>query len=546
MSDIKKQLQDLIKQSVEALFSIALDEVLLENPKDPSHGDFSTPIAMSLTKTLKDNPRNIALKIVSHIEKSDDLESVSVAGPGFINMTLKKEALETILFKLVQDPKSVTTSNIGNQEKILLEFVSVNPTGDMHIGHARGASAGMTLANVLSKAGFDVTKEYYVNDAGNQMDKLAESLYVRYLQASGKNAAMPDDGYLGPEIIELGKTLYDTYQDTYLDRDKALPVFKQEGLKRLMETIKKDLSQARVSFDVFYSETSLYENGHVEDVLNRLKDLGMTYSSDGALYLKTTLKGDEKDRVIVKKDGSYTYILPDIAYHEQKLKRGFTHLIDILGTDHHGYVARLKAALSMLGYDDVLEVLLLQIVRVMKDDVEIKMSKRSGKAYSLSDLLDEVGPDPIRYFFSARSLNSHMDLDLDLAVKQKSDNPVYYLQYAHARMASVFEKAESRGYLFDKELKAFETLNMEIINPILNLLNDYQTVIEKAALTREIHKLPLYLHKLSQAFHKWYSEEKIITEDALHVKERLYVLKAIQTVLKDGLETLGVEAKTIM
>lgn len=546
MSDIKKQLQDLIKQSVEALFSIALDEVLLENPKDPSHGDFSTPIAMSLTKTLKDNPRNIALKIVSHIEKSDDLESVSVAGPGFINMTLKKEALETILFKLVQDPKSVTTSNIGNQEKILLEFVSVNPTGDMHIGHARGASAGMTLANVLSKAGFDVTKEYYVNDAGNQMDKLAESLYVRYLQASGKNAAMPDDGYLGPEIIELGKTLYDTYQDTYLDRDKALPVFKQEGLKRLMETIKKDLSQARVSFDVFYSETSLYENGHVEDVLNRLKDLGMTYSSDGALYLKTTLKGDEKDRVIVKKDGSYTYILPDIAYHEQKLKRGFTHLIDILGTDHHGYVARLKAALSMLGYDDVLEVLLLQIVRVMKDDVEIKMSKRSGKAYSLRDLLDEVGPDPIRYFFSARSLNSHMDLDLDLAVKQKSDNPVYYLQYAHARMASVFEKAESRGYLFDKELKAFETLNMEIINPILNLLNDYQTVIEKAALTREIHKLPLYLHKLSQAFHKWYSEEKIITEDALHVKERLYVLKAIQTVLKDGLETLGVEAKTIM
>lgn len=544
--ELQSTLKHLIQDAIKKAFDLEVEAVLFELPKDPSHGDLSTPVAFSLSKPLRQAPKMIAEAIVAHLPSNDFIEEVSVAGPGFMNFKFKKSTQTDVINHILEDFKAFSETNIGNQQKILLEFVSVNPTGLMHIGHARGAASGDTLARILRKNGFDVLTEYYVNDAGNQMDKLAESLYARYQEASGVSGDFPEDGYHGEDIKALALKLYQEHGDKYLHDKDALTFFKKAGLEALLQEIKTDLATSRVHFDSFYHETSLYQSGAIDDVLTRLKKSGYTYQEDDALYLKTTAFGDEKDRVLIKSNGDYTYILPDIAYHEQKIKRGYPCLIDILGTDHHGYVARLKASLEILGYQGVLEVLLLQIVRVMDNGEEIKMSKRSGKALALKDLIEDIGVDPVRYFFAARSLNTHMDLDLELARKQKNDNPVFYLQYAYARIQSLFEKATHLNHAFDPSIKTFKTLENPLINDILNHLRNYPDTLKKAALSREIHKVPKYLHDLAGLFHKWYSAESFLSGEKAYILERLSVLKAIERVLEDGFELIGIEAKKVM
>ncbi len=540
-------LHKVFTEAIKKTFDVTPESLIFELPKDKSHGDLACTVAFTLAKPLRKAPRAIAEDLIDAISADEVIAQLDVAGPGFINITLAKDSLYDVIVKILDDTDTFTSPPVGNGQKILLEYVSVNPTGHMHIGHARGAASGDTLARLLSQTGFDVLREYYVNDAGNQMENLAKSLYVRYLNALGKEASMPEDGYLGQDIIDLGKQIAEADHDQWVDHPDHLKIFRQKGLDALLAAIKTDLNRAGISFDSFYHETSLYENGHVEDVLNRLKASGYTYEKEGALYLKTSEKGDEKDRVLVKSSGDYTYILPDIAYHEQKFKRGYTHLIDILGTDHHGYIARLKASLEILGYDPkALEVLLIQLVRVIRDGVEVKMSKRSGKSLSLRDLLDDVGHNPIRYFFAARSLNTHMDLDLNLAEKQRNENPVYYVQYAHARIASLLKKAGDLGYDTEQSPRTSETLNMDVITPLLNHLRQYPEMLEKAALSREIHKIPNYLHELASLFHRWYAEEKLITDTKETSLERITVLKAIQTLLADGLSLIGVDAPDVM
>lgn len=544
--DLQSTLKNLIQDAILKAFDLTVETVLFELPKDPTHGDLSTPVAFSLSKPLKQAPKSIAEAIVSHLAATDFIEEVTVAGPGFLNFRFKKATQTDVINHILEDFQAFSETKAGLGQKILLEFVSVNPTGLMHIGHARGAASGDTLARILRKNGFEVLTEYYVNDAGNQMDKLAESLFARYQEAAGHSVDFPDDGYHGEDIKALALKLYQDHGDQYLENKGALAFFKQAGLDALLQEIKDDLATSRVHFDSFYHESSLYQSGAIDDVLSRLKASGYTYELDEALYLKTTAFGDEKDRVLIKSNKDYTYILPDIAYHEQKIKRGYPHLIDILGTDHHGYVARLKASLEILGYQDVLEVLLLQIVRVLDNGEEIKMSKRSGKALALKDLIEDIGVDPVRYFFAARSLNTHMDLDLELARKQKNDNPVFYLQYAYARIQSLFEKASHLNHAFDPDVKTYHTLENPLINDLLNHLRNYPDTLKKAALSRDIHKVPKYLHDLAGLFHKWYSAESFLTGEKDYITERLSVLKAIEKVLEDGFELIGIEAKKVM
>lgn len=544
--DLQKTLKQLIQTALKNAFDLDLDTVIFELPKDPAHGDLATPVALTLAKTLKLPPPQIARTLVNHLPGNDLLARVTVAGPGFINFHFKKATQTDVINTIIEDFAAFSETGIGHGQKILLEFVSVNPTGLMHIGHARGAASGDTLARILRKNGFDVLTEYYVNDAGNQIDKLAESLHARYLEAAGVSSQFPDDGYHGEDIKNLGAALYHDHGDTYVQAPNALAFFKKAGLEALLQNIKDDLATSRVHFDSFFHESALYQSGAVDEVLSRLKESGYTYQEADALYLKTSAFGDEKDRVLVKSNGDYTYILPDIAYHEQKLLRGYPLCIDIFGTDHHGYVARLNAALEILGYKDVLEVLLLQIVRVMDGGQEIKMSKRSGKALALKDLIEEIGVDPVRYFFAARSLNTHMDLDLTLARKQKNDNPVFYLQYAYARIQSLFEKAQHLKQTFDPSIKTYQTLENPLINELINHLRNYPETLKKAALSREIHKLPQYLHDLASLFHKWYSAESFLTGKARYIQERLSLLKALEKVFEDGFNLIGIEAKKVM
>lgn len=544
---MKETIEQLINQALKDTFDLTLDNIIIEVPKDLSNGDFSTNVAMQLARTLKKAPYMIAEELVKGIETTNEITKVEVKKPGFINFFMNKQLYFDVVSEILEKKAMYGTLDIGKGEHYNIEYVSANPTGTMHIGHARGAAAGDTLSRILKKAGFDVTREFYVNDGGNQIHNLALSIDARYQNLFDKNVEMPEDGYYGKEIITLAEAIKAEHGDSYLDHEESYQFFKAYGVKFLLEALKKDLKSFRVEFDVFFSEATLYENNEVKATVDYLKANDYTYEADGATWLKTTLYGDEKDRVIVKSDGSYTYLTPDIAYHKNKLARGFTKLIDILGGDHHGYVPRLKAAIRMVGGEDnLIEVDLLQMVKVIQNGEEVKMSKRSGKALSLIDLIEEVGPDPIRYFFAMRSLNTHMDLDLDLALKQSNENPVYYAQYAHARISSLIETARKKGFEVDESIQTFTTLNSEKAEALAAVLKEYPEVIEESASKRLMHRVPQYIHKLASHLHSFYSDQQIITDDATYVKERLALLSAVQIVLKDALSLVGVEAKEKM
>jgi len=520
-------------------------DILLETPKNKENGDYATNMAMQLTKLAKKPPRAIAEAIVANLDKTGTaIESVDIAGPGFINITINNDYLADVVKAALDQGDNFGRSTAGGMERVQVEFVSANPTGDLHLGHARGASVGDSLCNVLDFAGYKVQREYYINDAGNQINNLAKSVEARYFQALGVDKEMPEDGYHGQDIIEIGKQLADEFGDTYakLSDEERFSFFRNYGLNVELDKLKKDLADFRVGFDNWYSETSLYANGKIDVALQKLRDNGHVYVEDGATWFRSTTFGDDKDRVLIKNDGSYTYLTPDIAYHEDKIQRGFDKLINIWGADHHGYIPRMKAAIQALGYDaDRLEVSVIQMVQLYKDGEKMKMSKRTGKAVTLRELVEEVGLDAVRYFFAMRSGDTHMDFDLDLAVSQSNENPVYYAQYAHARISSILRQAEEMQ--LSGEQADLRLLKAEKEVDLMKKLGDFPQEVATAAKLRAPHRVANYIQELAAAFHSFYNAEKVLDASNPELSSaRIALITATRTTIANALKLIGVSA----
>jgi arginyl-tRNA synthetase len=521
--------------------------IILEQPKEKVHGDYSTNIAMQLARIAKKAPRQIAEEIISHFEKEQvSVEKIEIAGPGFINFFMNNQYLTKLIPTIIREGENYGKTDFGKGEKIQVEFVSANPTGDLHLGHARGAAVGDSLCNVLAAAGYDVTREYYINDAGNQINNLALSVEARYFQALGIEKEMPADGYHGQDIIEIGKTLAEQYGDKFvhMSEEERFEFFRNYGLNKEMDKLKKDLEDFRVKFDVWYSETSLYKTGKIDATIKVLKEKGQIYEKDGAIWLKTAALGDDKDRVLRKSDGSYTYFMPDIAYHKDKFERGFSKVINIWGADHHGYIPRMKAAMEALGFDrNALEVEIIQMVQLYKNGEKMKMSKRTGKAVTMRDLVEEVGLDATRYFFAMRSPDTHLDFDLDLAVSKSNENPVYYVQYAHARICSILRQSEKMGITFTADDLNLSLISEEKEFDLLKKLGEFPLAIIEAADKRAPHRITNYVHELASAFHSFYNAVKVLDEENIEqTKVRLALIKAVQLTLKNALALIGVQA----
>lgn len=547
-----EQLQQQIKQALAAAVEKAgLVEagtpfnIHLETPKDKANGDFATNIAMQLTKLAKKPPRAIAEAILENLEtEGTDIEKIDIAGPGFMNITVRKDFLAGVVKAAFEQGENYGRSNAGQGEKVQVEFVSANPTGDLHLGHARGASVGDSLCNVMDFAGFDVSREYYINDAGNQINNLAYSLEARYKQALGMDAEMPEDGYHGPDIIEIASKLKEEFGAAILEKsnEERFKFFREHGLRLELAKLQNDLKNFRVEFDVWYSETSLYNNGKIDVALDKLKANGHVFEEDGATWFRSTTFGDDKDRVLIKNDGSYTYLTPDIAYHEDKLQRGFDKLINIWGADHHGYIPRMKAAIEALGYDrGTLEVDIIQMVQLYKNGEKFKMSKRTGNAVTMRELVEEVGLDAVRYFFVKTAGDSHMDFDLDLAVSQSNENPVYYAQYAHARISSILRAAGEQG--FNASLENLDLLVAEKEEDVLKKVGAFPQIVADAAKHRTPHRIANYIQELAATFHSFYNAEKVINPDNKDLTEaRLALITAVKTTLANALKLIGVSA----
>ncbi|MEK3663174.1 arginine--tRNA ligase [Paenibacillus sp. FSL F4-0236] len=522
-------------------------DIVLEVPRDKAHGDLATNAAMQLTKIAKRNPRQIAEAIIEHLDTSSaSIEKAEIAGPGFINFTLSKNYLYPIISLVAEQGDDYGRINIGQGQKVEMEFVSANPTGSLHLGHARGAAVGDALCNVLDYAGYQVTREYYINDAGNQVVNLCKSIETRYLQELGQEAEMPEDGYHGEDIKGFAKELVAEKGDTLLEMspsDRAA-FFRTYGLNKELDKIKRDLGLFRVNFDIWFSETSLYENGEVLRSLDELRDRGEVYEQDGATWLQTTKYGDDKDRVLIKNDGTYTYLTPDIAYHSDKYGRGYDKMINIWGADHHGYIPRMKAAMSALGNDpEKLVVLIAQMVSLFQNGEKVKMSKRTGKAVTMEDLMEEVGIDAIRYFFTMRSMDSHLDFDMDLAISTSNENPVFYVQYAHARICSIFRQAEEQGiFIPDYAEIDFSKLTAVHEYDLLRKIGELPAEIAVAAEGYAPHRLIRYVYELAAMFHSYYKAERVITEDAAQTVARLALLGAARTTIANVLRLVGVSA----
>ncbi|MGG2222750.1 arginine--tRNA ligase [Bacillus subtilis] len=551
--NIAEQMKDVLKEEIKAAVLKAglaeesqIPNVVLETPKDKTHGDYSTNMAMQLARVAKKAPRQIAEEIVAHFDKGKaSIEKLDIAGPGFINFYMNNQYLTKLIPSVLEAGEAYGETNIGNGERVQVEFVSANPTGDLHLGHARGAAVGDSLCNVLSKAGYDVSREYYINDAGNQINNLALSVEVRYFEALGLEKPMPEDGYRGEDIIAIGKRLAEEYGDRFVNEEESerLAFFREYGLKYELDKLRKDLENFRVPFDVWYSETSLYQNGKIDTALEALREKGHVYEEDGATWFRSTTFGDDKDRVLIKKDGTYTYLLPDIAYHKDKLDRGFDKLINVWGADHHGYIPRMKAAIEALGYEKgTLEVEIIQLVHLYKNGEKMKMSKRTGKAVTMRDLIEEVGLDAVRYFFTMRSADTHMDFDLDLAVSTSNENPVYYAQYAHARICSMLRQGEEQGLKPAADLD-FSHIQSEKEYDLLKTIGGFPEAVAEAAEKRIPHRVTNYIYDLASALHSFYNAEKVIDpENEEKSRARLALMKATQITLNNALQLIGVSA----
>ena len=520
-------------------------DIVVEKPKDEKMGDFACNIAMTLARSERKNPKVIAQIIERHIEKGTaGLDSVEIAGPGFLNLKMSRKFFLDRLADAVEQRNEFGKSNVGQGTKIMIEFVSANPTGPLHIGHGRGAAVGDALARILKKAGYDLKTEYYVNDVGNQMNILGRSTWLRYLELLGNDADFPEDHYRGEYIKDIAQLAIDQHGKNFFDKPEGecVPFFKELAKDNILEGIKKDLSNFRVTFDNWFSEQSLYKNNSVEGAIEWLRNEGHVYDKDGAVWLKSSAFDDDKDRVIVKKTGEKTYFCSDIAYHQNKIKRGFKKLINLMGADHHGYVPRMEGVLQAMGYDkNIFKILLIQFVSLLRGGEKVAMSTRSGEFETLSDVVNEVGVDAARYYFLMRSSDAHLDFDLELAKQETSENPVFYIQYAHARICSIFRGAEEKGIQFpgngSNDLSLLvEEEEFSIIKAILA----FPEVVEKSAIALEVHRISHYLLDLVSRFHGYYSRHRVISDDVPLTLARLYLLDGLRITIRNGFDLMGI------
>lgn len=562
MSKLVKETQDKLNEIIVAAVKSAtakgelpdsdMPSFIIEKPSDKKNGDFSTNIAMAGARCYHKAPKMIAESIVNSLNLDGTLiDRAEIAGPGFINFYLSDDYYSKIVLDAVEQGENYGRSDYGNGKKMLVEFVSANPTGPMHIGNARGGAIGDCLASVLDAAGYYVQREFYINDAGNQIEKFATSLEVRYLQLCGKEIEMPEDAYHGADITEHAKAFYEINGNKYADteskeRRDALVGY---ALPKNIDGLERDLKKYRIVYDKWFRESSLHNDGSVQKVIDALKEKGVTYEQDGALWFKASEFGNDKDIVLVRANGLPTYIVPDIAYHYNKLvTRGYDKAIDVLGADHHGYVPRMKAALTALGLDaDRLDIVIMQMVRLVRNGETIKLSKRSGKAITLNTLLEEIPIDAARFFFNLREPNSHFDFDLELAAKQSSENPVYYVQYAHARICSILNKAKEQG--FEMTVPSVEELNAlnsseerELISHLANLTDE----IISAAKGYDPAKITHYVVELATLFHKFYNAQRVMIDDKKLMNARLYLCTAVKSTIKNILTMLKIDAPESM
>ena len=582
---MKDQLQDLLNKCIQELISKGTlnempSKIRIDHTKDNSHGDYATNIALMLSKQAKMSPVELAKIIIDQFEQKSFIKKIEIAGPGFINFFMSQETSSSIVNEIIDQAALYGSSEIGHGKKVLLEYVSANPTGPLHVGHGRGAAYGATVSNLLRNAGFIVDNEYYVNDAGRQMDILTVSIYLRYLTICGESLRFPDNGYQGQYINDIAQVIYEAsgqefhlksdlvfenvskdgseggdkeiHIDQLIERAKSIlgdrfkAVFKA-GIESILGGIKNDLAEFGVIFEKWFSEQSLIDSGLSEACISKLKDSKNLYEKDGALWFKTTNYGDEKDRVVVRDNGNHTYFASDIAYHLEKLERGYDKIINVWGADHHGYIPRVKASIEALGHDpNKLEILLVQFANLYRGGSKVQMSTRSGSFVTLEDLRAEVGNDAARFFYILRKSEQHMDFDLDLAKSKTNENPVYYIQYAHARICSVFRQADEKEIELDVSQTNLTLLTEEIEKDLLRELSRFKSVLESSAIQYEPHQLAYYLRDLSNHFHSYYNACKFIVDDKNLTQARLALISATQQILKNGLSILGVGAPESM
>ena len=547
--DIKEILAGAIKKA--ALTAIEkgtvkegeLPEVLLEVPPQKEFGDFASNFAMQSARSLKCNPRIVAQAVIDNLDCAY-VDRAEIAGPGFINFYLKDNWLSDMFANIVKAGENYGNLTAPTQEKIQLEYVSANPTGPLHVGHGRGAAVGSSLANLMKAAGYDVTREYYINDAGNQINNLAASVNARYLEAYGIDVEFPENGYHGHDIIETAERIKRIYGDKFLhmDEDKRIEEFRTIALKEKLAALKEDLEAFNVTYDVWFSEQTLHDGNKIKEACDLLTERGYMYEKDGALWLKATEHGDDKDRVVIRDNGVPTYFAADIAYHRNKFERGFDRVINLWGADHHGYIARMKAAVGALGYNhDQLEILILQMVSLYRNGELVKMSKRTGQSVTLNELIEEVGTDAARFFFVMRSIDSQLDFDLTLATEKSNENPVYYIQYAHARICSIFRQLKEAG--IEEAADADYTLLTDPTETeLIKKLGEYPELIASAAKERAVHRVAHYVHELAGLFHSFYNQCRILGVDPELQQARIKLVKATQHVLRHALNILGVSA----
>lgn len=550
--DMKERLQDLLRAVTaeygkkNGIAPAAVPEAELTVTKDPAHGDFASNIAFKLSKLAGRKPAEVAAQLVILIENESKgepadyfLRKAELAGPGFINFHLRRTSLGQFLIQACEKDRQFGHSDFGKGRKVLVEFVSANPTGPLTIAHGRQAAIGDSIARILEATGHKVQKEYYLNDAGRQMNLLGASLLARYSEALGKPEPLPEDGYQGAYLKDLAKDLIGIEKDTLLKlpKEEALDRCRKFAGDTIMDGIREDLESIRVSFDSYFNETSLYEKGDVEKVISILKDRGMIFEQDGAIWFRSTDFGDDKDRVIKKSTGEYTYLAPDIAYHHLKFQRGFQRLVNLLGPDHHGYIPRLKAACQALGHDpEGLNVLIVQLTTLYRKGQPVRMSTRAGEFVTLKELVNEVGCDATRCFFVMRKFESHLDFDLDLAKEKSQENPVFYLQYAHARISSLLNFS---GRPVNASAKLERLVSQEEAD-VMKIVGEFSDALIRASEALEPYRLADYLREVAASFHKFYSQHRIVTDDHELTDARLLLADAVRIVLRNGLDLLGI------
>ncbi len=546
-------IKEILAQSIKAAAQKAIEAgtikdgelpaVVLEVPPQKEFGDFATNFAMQAARSLKCNPRMVAQAVVDNLACAY-IDKTEIAGPGFINFYLKQDWVYSLLSNILTQGDGYGDLKQEKPEKIQLEYVSANPTGPLHVGHGRGAAVGSALANLMKAAGYNVTREYYINDAGNQVENLAASVNARYLALMGVECEFPENGYHGVDIIDTAKRIVKIYGDKFMqmEEEDRLHEFKTLALKEKLAALKEDLQAFNVDFDVWFSEKTLHDEGRIKAACDFLLERGHMYEKDGALWLKSTEYGDDKDRVVIRDNGIPTYLAADIAYHRDKFERGFDHVINLWGADHHGYIARMKAAVGSLGYKpEQLEVLILQMVSLYRNGELVKMSKRTGQSVTLNELIEEVGTDAARFFFIMRSIDSQLDFDLTLATEKSSDNPVYYVQYAYARICSILRQIAEENIAID-EKAPLTSLTAEVEINLIKKLGEYPELIAAAAKERAPHRLAHYVYELASLFHSFYNQCRILGVETEVQQARLLLVIAVSHVLKHALNILGVSA----